>query len=169
MRRLIFICPDGLGGVRSYVANLSVFLASAGIDHLILFYGSANGLRSLKTKGDIPHSKKLHFSRYASSLSKYKTFASCINDDDILICNDSWELEAINHLRLHNLVIFMLHGDLQHYDAILQRNQSVIDYVFCVSPGLEKKYSPRYRNLPFLHRLEERALDLWRSAVYLIG
>jgi glycosyltransferase involved in cell wall biosynthesis len=150
MRRLVFICPDGLGGVRSYVANLSVFLERAGIDHLILFYGSANGLSTLQTKGDIPHSKKLLFSRYASTPSMYKIFASCINDGDILICNDSWELEAINHLRLQNLVIFMLHGDLKHYDDTLQKNQSFIDHVFCVSTGLKNKYSARFRNLPFL-------------------
>ena len=150
MRRLVFICPDVLGGVRSYVANLSVFLERSGIDHLILFYGSANGLSTLQINGDIPHSKKLRFSRYASSPSKFKTFASYINNDDILICNDSWELEAINHLRLHNQVIFMLHGDLEHYDAILRKNQSVIDHVFCVSTGLKKKYSSLYRNLPFL-------------------
>jgi glycosyltransferase involved in cell wall biosynthesis len=149
MGRLVFFCPDVLGGVGSYLKNLSVFLTRAGIDHAIFSYGPGHSMRSTSFPGDSPYWTRIRFSRYASQGSVYKSFTGHIRQGDILICSDSLELEAINYGAPVNRIIFILHGDLEHYRAILKNNESILDHVFCVSRGLKDKYSGLFPRLEF--------------------
>ncbi len=149
MRRLVFVCPGVPGGVRSFITNLAVFLRQEGIDHRILFYEKDEGITTKILRGPIPGSLLLRYSRYASLRSIYKDFAGMISKDDVLICSDSLELEAINFLRPANRVIFILHGDLDHYMAILKNYEPILDHVFCVSRGLQEKYSALFPGLSF--------------------
>lgn len=150
MERLVFFCPDVLGGVGSYLRNLSVFLTQSGVDHIILAYGTDDEKRrSSRGSGDDPHWIRIRFSRYASQGSVYKSVTGLVRGNDILICSDSLELEAINYRRLANRVIFILHGDLDHYREILKNNQPVLDHVFCVSKGLREKYSGLFPGVGF--------------------
>jgi glycosyltransferase involved in cell wall biosynthesis len=59
------------------------------------------------------------------------------------------ELDAINHHKLTNKVIYILHGDLVHYYNTLTQYKGIIDHVFCVSKGLKEKYSTLFPSLPF--------------------
>ena len=149
MSRLVFLCPDAPGGVRSYVSNLSLFLTKKSIDHAVILYGYCNRLVTRKSIGDLPHSTRILFSKYGTAGSANKDLAALIGKEDILICNDAPELEAVSYNGLKNRIIFVLHGDLRHYDAILKRYETLIDEVFCVSEGLKAKYSRIYTGIPF--------------------
>jgi glycosyltransferase involved in cell wall biosynthesis len=149
MHRLLFICPDVFGGVRSYITNLTAYLGRAGVGHAVLFYGSGNKMTTAKSPGEIPYSTRICFSNFASPRSIYEEFAGLVHADDILICSDSLELEVINYKKLANRTIFILHGDLEHYHTLLGKREHLLDHVFCVSNGLRQKYSRLYTHPGF--------------------
>lgn len=150
MDRIVFICPDILGGVNSYVRNIAAFLKKKDVDHAVFFYGENDGLTTLSEPGDIDHSTHIRFSKYSTFKSRYKELAAYIRNDDVLICNDVFELMTLSSLGLKNRVIYILHGDLEHYNAILSDYHSSIDKVFCVSTGLKDKYSRLFPTLSFV-------------------
>jgi len=149
VKRWVFICPGVPGGVKSFLTNLSVYLTREGIEHLIIMYGSHDGVRTKVTEGDLPHSVLLSNSQYSTPRSAFRAMTKLFREDDVLICNDSAELEAISDSGMTNPVIFILHGDLNHYDAILRKYPALIDEVICVSNGLKEKYSGKYPALSF--------------------
>ena len=149
LNRLVFICPDVLGGVRTYIANLSVFLTAKNVEHVIILYGRHDGISTSIAAGDLPKSTRLLISRFATPQSSYKELAAQCRADDILICNDSFELDALRFAEHRGRIVFVLHGDLKHYDSILQRHTTFIDKVICVSHGLRDKYRRLYPALSF--------------------
>lgn len=149
MPRIVFFYPDVAGGVRTYVTNLATWFHENGIDYLIIAYGQGQGFSTVKKTGELPKAYSLHFSPYATEASKYRDLVAELGEDDILICNDSFELEAISFLQLKNRTVFILHGDLIHYHNTIIRFEGVIDHVFCVSKGLKEKYSKLFPSLPF--------------------
>jgi glycosyltransferase involved in cell wall biosynthesis len=149
MPRIVLFYPDVIGGVRSYVTNLSTWFHEHNINYLVICYGIDQGFSTRKKDGVLPKELRLYFSPYATEDSKYQDLVSELNQDDILICNDSFELEAINSQRLKNKTVFILHGDLTHYYNTLKKFEQVIDHVFCVSKGLKEKYANLFPALPF--------------------
>lgn len=145
----MFICSDYLGGVRSFVSNLSSYLAGAGIGHRILLYNYDKSLFTTVADGGLPCSTRIGFSGFGTERAAYRLLGTLIKEDDILICNDSLELEAINFLQLKNKTLFILHGDLEHYNSILKNYGALLDGVFCVSQGLKDKYGRMYPDLRF--------------------
>lgn len=149
MHRIVLFYPDVLGGVRTYVTNLATWFHENNIKYLVICYGIGQGFSTIKRHGVLPKEILLHFSPYATESSKYRDLVSELNEDDILVCNDSLELEAINSQRLKNKTAFILHGDLTHYYNTLIKYEQVIDHVFCVSNGLKEKYGSLFPALPF--------------------
>ncbi len=149
MARLLFICPGVLGGVRSYVLNLTAFLRDRNVDYGILFYTPTAGIRTHQSTNPQERSVTLHYSAYASQPAVYRSLGNCFGRDDILICSDSLELDAINYLQVPNKIVFLMHGDLEHYNSILHRHASIIDKAGCVSIGLKDKYSQLYPSVSF--------------------
>jgi glycosyltransferase involved in cell wall biosynthesis len=149
MHRIVLFYPDVIGGVRTYVTNLATWFHENNINYLIIAYGTGQGFATSKREGALPKELLLHFSPYATRNSKYQDLVSELNEDDILICNDSFELEAINSQKLRNRTVFILHGDLAHYYNTLIKFEQVIDHVFCVSKGLKEKYGSLFPALPF--------------------
>jgi glycosyltransferase involved in cell wall biosynthesis len=149
MPRIVLFYPDVIGGVRTYVTSLATWFHENNINHLLIGYGIGKGFSTIKKAGAFPNEILLHFSPYATERSKYQQLTAELNEDDILICNDSLELETINNQRLKNRTVFILHGDLTHYHNTLIKFERVIDHVFCVSKGLKEKYGNLFRSLPF--------------------
>lgn len=145
--RLVFLLPDIQGGVRSYVTNLVAQLHQAGVAYQVIEYQFVDSLLN-ETRND-RSGVQCYISRYATFGSQARFLASDLKSDDILICNDSFELEVIDALRLPNKVIFILHGDLKHYSNTLSRFISLVDHVVCVSSGLSNKYQSVFPTLTF--------------------
>lgn len=148
MQKLVFIFPNVEGGVRTYNMNLSKFLKKNVIDHKVVSYCFANSIYDKKKEGD-NNITYLAISKYASTVSKYSTLAAQFSFDDILICSDSFELEAILNFNLPNKIIYLLHGDLHHYHSTLIKYHTFIDGVICVSNGLKAKYERLFPSLKF--------------------
>jgi glycosyltransferase involved in cell wall biosynthesis len=124
-------------------------LEKKGRSHLVLFYGYDKKLKGSVTVGPLPRSRRVGFSAYGSEASTYRLLGSLLEKDDILVCNDGFELAAVNYLRCPNKIVFILHGDLDHYNSLLRRYAGIIDGVLCVSGGLKDKYSTLYSGLSF--------------------
>jgi glycosyltransferase involved in cell wall biosynthesis len=150
MSRIVLFYREVLGGVHTYISNLAAWFQEKEINnYVIVGYETGNGLTTVKKHGAGSNSISIRFSPYATIISTYDDLLAEIKDDDVLVCNDSLELEAINHRKLTNKVIYILHGDLVHYYNILTQYQNIIDHVFCVSRGLKVKYSQLFPGLPF--------------------
>src|SRR5690349_7353617 len=115
MHRIVLFYPDVIGGVRTYVTSLATWFHENNINYLIIGYGIGKGFSTIKKTGALPNETALHFSPYATEHSKYRRLTAEIHEDDILICNSSFELEAIHNQQLRNRTVFILHGDLTHY------------------------------------------------------
>lgn len=147
MDRLVFFLPDQIGGVKTYVTNLSDFLHEKGVAHRIILYKSCDSFTT-----NIVHNGymiRVHYSKYSSPAAVYKTLGKLIEKNDTIISNDTLELKMVDYLRLFNPLVFILHGDLEHYLDALEFHQHKIDQVLCVSHGLKNKYKALFPNLHF--------------------
>lgn len=139
--------PNVQGGVRTFVTNLCERLASGGAFYKVIEYCFTEALDNCKTH-DRRTSQYL-ISRYATFKAQANYLASEIKNEDILICNDSFELEVIDALQLRNPIVFILHGDLVHYANTMERFRRIIDHIICVSTGLRLKYQPGFPEINF--------------------
>jgi poly(glycerol-phosphate) alpha-glucosyltransferase len=147
--RIVFFLPDILGGVKSVVTNLSMHMRRDNISHHIFLYTYHNGLKNYKTVEEDSITTHLKISRNSTAHAAYKFLTEDVRPTDIIVSNDTLELEAINFSKLANRIIYYLHGDLKHYDDTLKHNEHIIDAVLCVSSGLKDKYGALYPKLPF--------------------
>ena len=145
----IFFLPHRNGGVDTFIQNYVNTITERKIK--VVKYKIIDGLFSKIRKTNIDSKEKIEiaFSKHSSQMSRFKLLRKLITERDILICNDSFELEFINYFKLKNKIVYMLHGDLNHYNNILKNNYTIIDQVFCVSDGLKKKYEQIFPQLKF--------------------
>ena len=145
--RLVFFAPNIIGGVKTYILNLQAFLKSINYPSTVILYDSCDSILTKdKYNNDIIN---ISFSKYSSAKSRYELIKSLILPNDILICSDSFEIEAIKFIECDNKTIFILHGDLNHYQSILKNHYTFFDRILTVSQGLKEKYSALYTNAKF--------------------
>ncbi len=147
--QFVFFLPDIKGGVETLINNYVRVLSGNSIK--VVKYKSAPSFFSKTSRAEEGNVEQNHisFNKHASRKSRFIYLRKLIQEKDVLVCSDSFELEFINYFQLANKVIFLLHGDLEHYNRILKKYQNIIDAVFCVSTGLKNKYSQLYPSLAF--------------------
>lgn len=145
--RIVLITRNETGGVLTYVCNFSKFLEDHKITHKVLLYNDypifSNEVYSV---GNFTY---LKFSQFDSKNVCYKLLKEQIEDFDFLVCNDTFEIEAIDFLNLDNFRVFILHGDIPHYQNYIYNYHFIFDEIFCVSKGLKFKYQKLYPKYSF--------------------
>lgn len=147
--RLIFFLPDSRGGVETFTNNYVNTISGCGIK--VIKYKTIKALTAKirrTVKGDIEQ-LQIGFSWYSTERSKYGMLRKLVDENDVLICDDSFELEFINYYGLKNKVVYILHGDLTHYKNSLDAYNGSMDLVLCVSNGLKSKYMSLFPELKF--------------------
>lgn len=134
-RNLVFYAPNTLGGVRTYLINISVHLKDLNIEHKVVFYGEPVKY-CIEENLNIDYVFFDNFDSYKSQLYKLKTF---INEHSVIISNDRAEIDMCKYFGLKNLLVYIMHGDLIHYRNILK--EQIIDLRLFVSEHLSKKYA----------------------------
>ena len=145
--RLLLITRNEIGGVLTYVLNFSKYLKSNNIDHLVILYEENSMFLDSEFKVD--NILKFNFSKYSSQKSKFSIFKKHIFPTDILIVNDTTEIELINYYQIKNKSIYILHGDIIHYQGYLKKYHNGFDDIFCVSNYLKDKYKAKYPSHSF--------------------
>jgi len=147
---LIFFLPLSKGGVDTFTNNYVKRIRDRKIK--IVRYKNSDKLFQYirETRNDRVEELEVFFSKYASQRSRYTLLKRIIMENDVLICNDSFELECINYFGLKNKVVYLLHGDLTHYRNTLDLYNKSMDLVVCVSNGLKNKYSEYFLKLKFV-------------------
>ncbi len=140
--KILLFTRNEIGGALTYVLNFSKYLKTINVEHLVILYESTSLIYDSEIKeGDI---LKLMMSKYSSKKSLYNKFKKHINFNDVLILNDTEEIEFINYFQIKNKSIYILHGDIKHYQGYLQKYFTSFDDVFCVSLYLQVKYRKKY-------------------------
>ena len=141
MSRLVFFLPNVTGGVLTYVTNLCSFLESKKIDYKIVTYSHSDFFlhKSIETEFNGIRLIKLVFSSFSTRPSQYNLIKNQIEKDDIVISNNSIELYACAYYKLKNKIVYIFHGDLEHYYNTVKGFQNNIDLILCVSKTLMLK------------------------------
>lgn len=144
---MLIIYENIPGGVYVYNQNLIKYLLQENIEFEVLKYNFVNNFNTeLRNEGRIYHAT---FSAYASRYEIFGSVKELLYKHDLIVCHDSYELEIINYFKLKSKLVFILHGDLTHYQNILNEKSGFIDYVFCVSNSLMLHYSNVYKHIKF--------------------
>jgi glycosyltransferase involved in cell wall biosynthesis len=145
--RIVLLTSNEIGGVLTYVLNFSKYLKNNKINCLVILSEESSRLiDSVHEEGNIV---TLSYSKWSSKRSKFSHLKKYIFDNDILVVNDTTEMEFINHYQLKNKSIYILHGDINHYQGYLKKYHEGFDEVFCVSMYLHEKYKLLYPNHSF--------------------
>jgi glycosyltransferase involved in cell wall biosynthesis len=145
--RIVLLTRNEIGGVLTYVMNFSQYLRNNNVDHLIILLDETSKyFHSEVLDNSLVH---LKYSKFSTLKSKFSLLKKYIFDDDILVVNDTTEMEFINHYKIKNKSIYILHGDINHYQGYLKKYHEAFDDVFCVSRYLNEKYKLLYPNHSF--------------------
>lgn len=148
MSRLVFFLPNVTGGVLTYVTNLCSFLETKKSDYKIVTYSNSDFLfhKSIETEFNGIRLTNLVFSNCSTRPSQYKLIKNHIKKDDIVISNNSIELYAYAYYKLKNKIVYIFHGDLEHYYNTVKVFQNSIDLILCVSKSLMIKVKECFLN-----------------------
>ena len=141
------------GGVLTYVQNLTKYLDEITQEYKLIYYK-----RSLKLnhkaiiKGNTTW---LHYSQFASKYSILKFINKYVKDNQFYYWHDTLFGEVLNYYNREVLSVFVMHGDIKHYQHFLRELGNSFDEMFCVSHGLKAKYVTKYPqySLNVLHPL----------------
>lgn len=141
------------GGVLTYVQNLTKYLDEINQEYKLIYYK-----RSLKLnhkaiiKGNTTW---LHYSQLASKYSILKFINKYVKDNQFYYWHDTLFGEVLNYYNREVLSVFVMHGDIKHYQHFLRELGNSFDEMFCVSNGLKAKYVNKYPqySLKVLHPL----------------
>ena len=144
---MLIVYFNSPGGVSVYIQNLIKYLNEEKVDFDVLeyHYSKTDKCRMLKTSNHYYAS----LSFFSSRREIYNLLAPAFRDQNIIVCNDSLELEVINYLKVDTRVVYILHGHIQHYSNILDERKYLIDYVFCVSKSLMVQYDQLFKEMKF--------------------
>lgn len=153
--RIVLLTRNEIGGVLTYVVNFSQYLKNNNVDHLVIL--SEETTKFFHSVVLDTNLTRVKYSKFSTLKSKFAYLKRFILSTDILIVNDTTEMEFINYYQLKNKSIFILHGDLNHYQGYLEKYHNAFDDVFCVSKYLKDKYREKYphHSLSIAHPMVE--------------
>lgn len=144
---MLIVYLNSPGGVSVYIQNLITYLNEENVKFETLEYSFSKGFKTV-VKKELNHFCA-SFSCYSSKFEIYNCLKEIFCRQELIICNDAFELEVINYLKINSEIIYILHGSIQHYDNILNEKNAIIDRVFCVSNSLMLHYKNLYKNIIF--------------------
>lgn len=144
---MLIVYQNTPGGVSVYIQNLVSYLNQVSIKFEILEYSFSKAFKTVLKKENNHY--YFSISSYSSKFEIYYRLKKLFCNKKQIICNDAFEIEVINYLKINSEVIFILHGNLKHYDNILNEKNAIIDRVFCVSNSLMMYYKKVYNNIVF--------------------
>ena len=134
---LAIIVKDEIGGVSRYSLNLYKYLKQINILTNIIVLKNINENLSFPIAKEIELNDLIIFT-YDDCCNIHFTaieFSKLLKKREIqlIVANDSFELQLLQITKLFIKVIFVLHGDYKHYYATSLFNQHIIDLHLCVS------------------------------------
>lgn len=133
---IIYILPDKNGGVKSVVSNLLKFRSGNHKTKAILLHNTKDNPSSRITE-DLPCDTVIRIQYNGYWHSKYqiaRKILKHLTPNSILISNDgAIELPAIKLLQFQIPIVYILHGDNQHYYRTISENIEIISGIIGVS------------------------------------
>lgn len=150
MKTFIYILPDKNAGVASVVKNLLRYRSRGYRTKVLLLHNILDDEKN-RIKEDFNADKIVRIIYNGKWSSKYTIFNNIITELDkhsIVISNDGGlELDALSYLKFPIPVIYILHGNFQHYFKVIEKHKSHIGTVITVSDFLKNKLHNLNSNL----------------------
>lgn len=151
IKTLVYILPDKNAGVASVVRNLLQFKTGNFRTKVILLHNTSGNEKvritsALNCDNLVKIVYKDHWNNKFSILKKIRDELS---DDSILIVNDGGiSLDVIGLFKLKIPVVYIMHGDLDHYYKVLASKSEFIGKIITISDFLCEKLSGQNLKMP---------------------
>lgn len=150
MKEFVYFLPDAEGGVASVVRNLLDNTSHHDIRTKVVLY-SFSTKYNIKDNFNCTSLVRLSFPKNVSDAYVYRKFKKAISPDSIIITNNGgYEHGFIAFFRLQNPVIYIMHGDYEHYFNVLKESTGIISRVVCISDYLYCKVKEQFSYESFL-------------------
>lgn len=143
--------PDKEAGVASVVRNLLQFKTDRFATKVILLHNeSGNENRRIKANLNSDNVVRIIYQdRWNNKFSILNKIQKELNDDSILVVNDGGiSLDVIGLFNLNIPVVYIMHGDLNHYYKVIAAKAQFIGKIITISDFLYRKLSSMNLNLP---------------------
>lgn len=144
----VYILPNVDGGVASVVRNLLYNSHYTEVKKKVLLIGTSKQNCSRISDSLCENIVVVTYHKWESLWSVYRKIRAHIKSNSIVISNDgSFEMPALRYMSLANPLVYILHGNCQHYYRILQRFHSDLSRTICVSSYLHNEIKKKYVDL----------------------
>jgi glycosyltransferase involved in cell wall biosynthesis len=147
---LVFFLPNVLGGVYSYTVNLVDALKDSSLNCKVVTYGFDDLIKS-----ELDYIKFVKLSKNDTYVTSLKKIRRWIESDDVIIANDSLELDVFSYFKLSNPLFYILHGVGKHYTSVMGRTDFV--NVFCDSDSLCNIFKHSGKNFTVLYPIVQES------------
>ena len=149
----VYILPDKDAGVASVVRNLLRFNQTGTYTKVLLLHNK-NAEEKRRIKDDFNCNEMVRITYNGKWSSKYhilKKIYSNLTNKSIIISNDGGiELEVTKVFNLLNPVIYIMHGNYNHYYKVLKESHHSVDRIICVSAFLQHKVETLLKDCSYL-------------------
>lgn len=139
---IVYILPDKDAGVASVVRNLLKYKSEKFATKTILLHDSqSDPLFRIKDDFNSDVVIRIEYNGYWHSKSQIAgKIRKHITNNSILVSNDgAIELESIKLLQYQIPIVYILHGDYQHYYRVINEHAEIIDGIIGVSKHVVTK------------------------------
>ena len=147
MKNLVYILPDKDGGVASVVRNLLRFRTNRCKTKVVLIHNTLDD-PLLRVQDEFNADEIIRISyngKWSSKQGVMNKIKRYLDNNSILISNDGGiELELVNHLKFTIPVVYIMHGDLDHYYNCINKHGYVIDTIITVSDYLLQNIESKF-------------------------
>ena len=142
INELIYILPDHVGGVASVIGNLLKYSKSDLKKTVLLLRTSHDG--NISYRFDCDNQQVINIDPHQSLSSVYKEICRYVSPNSVIISNDGWfEIDALAYCNKSNPLVYILHGNFDHYYQQISKHSNRISKVITVSSYL-KSQAMRY-------------------------
>jgi len=138
---LLYILPDSDAGVASVVRNLLRFHDKSIKTTVVLLHDELNTTKNRINNLSCDNLVRLEYnSKWSNQAKINKRIKKLISRETIIISNDGGvELEALKSIEHPIRVVYVCHGDIQHYYRAIKKHKQIISYCIAVSQVIASK------------------------------
>lgn len=147
---IVYVLPDKNAGVASVVRNLLQFKTSRFLTKVILLHDVNDpNDRRINTRLNADQVIRLEFNqKWSRKYTILKKIRKELDRQSILVSNDgSVELDVVGFYGLKIPVVYIMHGDYDHYYNVVKYKRHYISQVITVSNFIKSKLESKFRDI----------------------
>lgn len=141
MKEIVYFLPDADAGVTSIVRNLLKYRPKSNFRYKVIFTRQLErDTIHVDDQFNVDEQITFEYSKYENLFTVFRRLKKHISSpDSIIVANDGLELRMVRALKLHNPLVYIIHGDFKYYYMLSEQNQGIIDKFIAYSKYTEQQ------------------------------